>query len=168
MFGVRHPVTNRRFDRCTALSDRLSGWRDPIGANCGRCNERFGIVNNERFERVDRTLDNRLFALDKVENIDTVTGFVKSRTCKPVSASFDKLQLVKSGALFSPSWAFRNQFYLIDEVLLDPIGVAIPGDVPQPVVNMNWPWQTIQTEPVPVPQLKREDVWSSTDFKDHT
>lgn len=96
-------------------------------------------MDNKRFERVGRAHDNSLFTLDKVENIDGVSSFVRRRTRKPVSAGFDKIRVVKSGAFFSPSGAFCDLFYLIDQVSPDPIGVAIPDDVYQPMVEMNWP-----------------------------
>lgn len=124
-------------------------------------------MNNKRFEGVGGTFDNGLLSLDKIENIYRVPSVVRCRTCEPVSARFDKLQLVKSSALLSPSWAFRNWLYLIDQVLSDPSGVAIPGDVHQPVVDVNRPWQAIQTKPVPIPQLERKYVGSGTNFKDH-
>ena len=168
MFGVRPPVADGSFDSCTALSDRLPGWRNAISAYGSRHNEGFSIVNNKRLERVGRALDNSLLPFDKVENIDGILSFVRRRTGEPVSTRFDKLQLVKSRPLFSPSWAFRDWFYLIDQVLLDPIGVAIPGDVHQPVVEMNRPRQPIHAYSLPIPQLEREDIWSGANFKDHT
>jgi len=165
---MRPVVANRRFDRRRVLCDRLTSRRNSISTNRSRHNKRLSIVNNKWFKCVGRTFDNGLLSLDKIENVDRVSSFVRCRTCEPVSARFDKLQLVKSCALLSPSWAFRNRLYLIDQVLTKSLGVSIPGDVHQPVVDMNRPWQTIQTHSVPIPQLERKYVGSRTDFKDHT
>src|SRR5260370_19025217 len=151
LFRLRLVVANRRFDRRRVLSGRLTSRRNSISASSSGHNKGLRIVNDKRFEGVGRAFDNGLFSLDKIENIDRVPSFVRCRTCEPVSARFDKLQLVKSSALLPPSWTFRNRFYLIDQVFSDPIGVAIPGDVHQPVIDMNRPWQTIQTKAVPIP-----------------
>jgi hypothetical protein len=90
------------------------------------------MVNDEGLKGISRTLDNCLLSFDKVENIDSIPGLMECWTRKPVPARFDKLQLVEPSTLFLPSWTFRNRFYSINQVLSDPIGVAIPGDVSTP------------------------------------
>ncbi len=53
------PVANRRFDRCTGLSDRGPDWRNSISANGSRDNESFRIVNDEWIEGSRRAFDDR-------------------------------------------------------------------------------------------------------------
>jgi hypothetical protein len=93
-FGVKLPVANRRFDRCTGLSDRSSAWRNSIFANCGRDNESFSIVNNECIEGSRRAFDDSLLSLNEVENIDCPQRVVRRRTGKPVPARFNEFQFV--------------------------------------------------------------------------
>ena len=97
-------------------------------------------MNHKRFERIAGAVDDSFLALDKIENIDCVSCFMKRRTRKPVSTSLNELQLVKSGALFAPSLAFGNLFYLIDQIFPDPVRIAIPSNIDQPAVDMNGPW----------------------------
>src|SRR5580692_11118317 len=92
---------------------------------------------------------------------------VRRQTRKPVPARFNEFQFVKSCALLSPTGAFAHRFNPVDQILPDPIRVAVPNDVRQPMIEMNRSWQTVQAEPPPVPQLERENIRGCAYLKNH-
>src|ERR1700686_4885947 len=92
---------------------------------------------------------------------------VRRQTRKPVPPCFNEFQFVKSCALLVPTGAFAHWFNPVDQILPDPIRVAVPNDVRQPVIEMNRSWQTVQAEPPPVPQLEGENIWGCTYLKNH-
>jgi hypothetical protein len=124
-------------------------------------------VDHEWIERSSRAFDDSFLSLNEVENIDCLQRIVRRRTRKPFPARFNELQFLKSGALLAPTGALSNWFNPIDQILPDPFCVAVPNDVCQAVFEMNRSWQTVQPEPVPIPQLKRENIWSRAYLKSH-
>src|SRR6202007_849201 len=99
--------------------------------------------------------------------IDCLKRIVRRRTRKPVPARFNELQFVEPCALLAPTQTLAHRFNPINQVSPNPVRVTVPNNVCQAVLEMNWSWQTVQTEPIPVPQLECKNIRRCAYFQNH-
>lgn len=85
-----------------------------ISANIRGDDERFGVVNGERFERFVGTLNDGFFTFDQIEDVDGASSIVGHSFCEPMSSRFDEFQRVQAGLFFAPAFAAAEGFHAID------------------------------------------------------
>lgn len=136
-------MSNKSFDRRALFALVGAARADGIRTDCGWDDESLSIVHNEGRESFRRAFDSRLFALDEIEHVDSAARIVGNRARKPMPASLDKLQFVKSGALLTPAIAFAERFKAIDQLLLYPFRRAIPLNIGCAVLDINSPWPPV-------------------------
>ena len=63
----------------------------------------------------------------------------------------DEFKSVQTRRLFAPSLASSNFAYLVDQILLNPLPVAIPLKIRKAMFQMDGPRQSVHAQPRPVP-----------------
>jgi hypothetical protein len=101
-------------------------------------------MNYERLKRIIRTLNNRFFALDEVQDIDTASRVVRHGTSEPMTAGFDELSFVQPGLLLSPAISLSYGFHAVHQVLPHPVFRSIPLNVGERMIEMDRPRLAIQ------------------------
>ena len=146
----------------------LSARSHRIWSDGGRDDESLGIMDNEWVERIRGTFHNCFTPFAEVQYVDTAICMMFNRFREPMPPSLDEFPLVEPGAFFTPAVALRDKLNAIYQVLLDPIGCAVPLDVVDSVLKVNRPGPAVQPKTTPIPHLKGEDIRSRTDLEDHT
>ena len=153
-------------------SDTLLVLGQSVGANgvftyAGRDDKGLGIVHHEGLKGVGGTLDDGFLAFQQVEHVDTVVGVVGNGFGEGVTARLNKLVAVKAGALFYPTVAFGYHLKLVAQVFIDILGVSPPVDDVFAALHVDGAGLTVETQALPVPQLKGKDVGRGADFEYH-
>jgi hypothetical protein len=58
---------------------------------------------------------------------------------------------VKSGTFFRPAFALRYRYCPIQEIALDPLGVSIPLNIGQSMLQVDRTRMTIKSQAAPIP-----------------
>lgn len=102
-------------------------------------------------KRAARAVNHRLSAFDQIQNVNTAVCMVCHRRRKPVAAGFDKLTFVHPGSFFPPSVSFSNGLNAVDQVVVNPLRIALPVNDLLPMIQMDGTRQSVQTKTPPVP-----------------
>ena len=140
-------------------------WRDCVGSDSRRDDERFGIVHDEGREFFLGTFDQAGLAAHQVEHVDGTARVMSNGRVKPVAAGFDELQSMEARTLLAPSFATGNGRHRVDQFALCPFCVALPGDVGETVIDVDGTRLAVKPHPTPVPELEGEDVGRGADFQ---
>src|SRR5664280_615921 len=150
--------------------DRLLGRfrrANRVRTNCGRDDECLCVMNCQRLESIRRALHDCGISFYKIQNLQVTSSVMMHRNCEPVPSCLNEFERVQSGPLLAPSITRCHNFILINEIFAHPVSRPIPLDVLQSVLQVNWPWSAIQTQPSPVPKLEGEDIWCGTYLQHH-
>jgi len=83
-----------------------------------------------------------------------------------VPTRLDEFGLMEPSNLFMDAGGARDRADWIDEVCSDPFRGAVPLNIREAVLEVDWPWPAVKTKAPPIPQLEYEDVRSRTDLED--
>src|SRR5258708_46615 len=82
-----------------------------------------------------------------------------------MAPGLNEFKRMQAGALLPPTFAFRDNLFLVHEMFAHPLGLPVPLNVVQPVIDVNRPRLTVESQSSPVPELERENVWSRADLQ---
>lgn len=159
--------TDERLDRSAFPARTVLNRPYSVSPYRGRNDKCLRVVDDERFKRVRWTFHHGFFPLHEIQNIYSTLRLVGHRFREPVPAGFDEFPFVQPGSFLPPTVAGCDFSKLVDQVLLHPTSGSTPLNVRSPVLDVDWPGQTVESDPVPIPQFKGKDVRSCTDFEDH-
>ncbi|SUX59190.1 Uncharacterised protein [Citrobacter amalonaticus] len=110
-------------------------------------------MNDEGSKCAARTIDHGLRTFDQVQNVHTTLSMVCHWGSKPVTAGFDKLTFVHPGSFFPPAVPFSNGLNTVDQIVLNPLCIALPVNDLLTVVKMDRTRQSVQTQTPPSPTV---------------
>lgn len=89
----------------TLLADRQAVGTNGVWADCGGDDEGLSIVDDKGLEGMVRAFDDGFFAFDEIEDVHCACGLMRDGAGEPMAAGFYELQLMQTGALFTPTFA---------------------------------------------------------------
>src|SRR6218665_104432 len=139
------------FYRCTFFSFTFTVWTDRVGFNMFRNDERFGIMDNERFETFVRAFNDRFTPFHQVQYVHAAIGVMCNGFGKPMPSCFDELALMKAGIFFFPAIAFGNGMDGVDQFLFCLLRRSAPVENFCTAIDIDRAWFAIKSHTTPIP-----------------
>ena len=82
-----------------------------------------------------------------------------------MAAGLNKFPGMQASAFFRRMIVAGQDLNFIDERGFDPFGVAIPLNVGEAVLQVDWTWEVVESRTAPIPELESKDVRRGADFE---